>query len=66
MNIETLLSPTEVARAMHSSLADLRRWRAEGRGPRATRVGARVMYRKADVDAYLVSVVRESTELHNS
>lgn len=50
------LTATEVAGILHVTPTALARWRAEGRGPRWARTGdrkGRVIYRSADVDAWL-------------
>lgn len=41
------------AEAAHLSDSTLRRWRSEGKGPRATRVGRRWKYRADEVAAFL-------------
>jgi len=50
-----LLKETEVAMRLAVSLASLRRWRVDGRGPRFIKLGASVRYRVQDVEAWLAS-----------
>lgn len=50
-----LLTETEVARFLSVSVAALRRWRLEGRGPRFLKLGSAVRYRQEDVKAWLDS-----------
>ena len=40
----------------------LNRMRSEGRGPRYIRLGGRIFYRQADLDAYVDSGVVETTD----
>lgn len=51
-----LLTEDDVAKQLNLSLASLRRWRLEKRGPRFIKVGSLVRYRPEDVDAWLVSL----------
>lgn len=53
--LSNLLPEKEVAPRLAVSLASLRRWRVEGRGPRYLKLGASVRYRIADVEAWLAS-----------
>jgi hypothetical protein len=50
-----LLTEEEVAKHLHVSLAALRRWRLEGRGPRFIKVSALVRYRPEELEAWLAS-----------
>ena len=50
-----LLKEKQVAETLRVSVAALRRWRIEGRGPRFIRVERLVRYREADVQAWLDS-----------
>lgn len=43
------------------SVHSLRRWRVYGGGPIYRKIGARVIYGKDDLDAFLASCVRRST-----
>jgi excisionase family DNA binding protein len=49
----TLLTEQELAKRLNVSLASVRRWRVNGRGPLFVKVGALVRYRPEDVDAWL-------------
>ena len=48
-----LLAPPELARQIGVPVKTLYNWRANGKGPRAIRVGKHLRYRAADVDAWL-------------
>jgi predicted DNA-binding transcriptional regulator AlpA len=50
-----LLTEEEVAKHLHVSLAALRRWRLEGRGPQFIKVGALVRYRPEALEDWLAS-----------
>jgi hypothetical protein len=50
-----LLTEEDVAKHLHVSLAALRRWRLEGRGPRFIKVSALVRYRPEELEAWLAS-----------
>lgn len=57
-----LLTPDQVAAALGLSHRTLAAWRSSGRNPLAwIKVGARVRYRRSDVDAWLESQSRTST-----
>lgn len=51
-----LLNETEVAKKLRVSLACLRRWRLEKRGPVFLKIGQLVRYRHEDLDAWLQSL----------
>ena len=51
-----LLNETEVAKKLRVSLACLRRWRLEKRGPVFLKIGPLVRYRQEDLDAWLQSL----------
>lgn len=48
-----LLTEHDLAQRLHVSLASLRRWRLERRGPRFIKVSSLVRYRPEDVDEWL-------------
>jgi hypothetical protein len=48
-----LLTEREVSDHLHVSLASLRRWRLEQRGPRFIKVGSLVRYRLEDLELWL-------------
>ena len=52
MDVE-ILTIDEVAELLHTPVATLRFWRYRGTGPRSFKAGRRVMYRKADVAAWV-------------
>lgn len=54
-------SPKELAELWGISENTLRKWRWEGKGPRFVKLGARVAYRKADIEHYSQSNLHEST-----
>jgi len=49
----SLLTETEVSKQLHVSLACMRRWRLERRGPPFVKIGSLVRYRPQDVDAWV-------------
>ncbi len=51
--ILVLLQEKEVAQMLSCTVAALRRWRREGRGPRYAKLGRLVRYREADVDDFV-------------
>lgn len=52
----TLMTEIELSEQLNVSLASLRRWRLEGRGPRFVKVGSLVRYRPEDLDEWLASL----------
>ena len=54
-----LLTEQEVANRLHVSLASIRRWRLERRGPQFIKVGSLVRYRSEDVASWLASLPTE-------
>jgi hypothetical protein len=51
-----LLTESDVAKQLHASLALVRRWRLEKRGPRFLKVGALVRYRPEDLESWLTAL----------
>lgn len=51
-----LMSPEELAEYLGVTLHCVYAWSSRGGGPRVLRVGARLRYRPADVEAWLDSV----------
>jgi predicted DNA-binding transcriptional regulator AlpA len=51
-----LLTETQVAQDLRVSLACLRRWRLEKRGPIFVKLGSLVRYRPEDIEAWLMSL----------
>ena len=48
-----LLTMEEVAAYVRRPLATVRYWRYQGTGPKSARVGGRILYRRADVEAWV-------------
>lgn len=48
-----LLTITEAAELLRAPVATLRYWRHVGTGPRSFRLGRRVLYRRADLHAWI-------------
>jgi len=59
-----LLTEEDVSRQLHVSLAALRRWRLEGRGPRFIKVSALVRYRPEELEQWLASRPTGGTGTH--
>jgi predicted DNA-binding transcriptional regulator AlpA len=53
-NHDDLLTTAEVAQITRSPVSTLRYWRHLGTGPHSFRLGRRVVYRRADVAAWLL------------
>lgn len=51
--MSNLLTEDKVADRLNVSLASVRRWRLEHRGPRFIKVGSLVRYRPEDVESWL-------------
>ena len=60
-----LLTESDIAERLHVSLASVRRWRLEKRGPTFVKVGALVRYRPEDLEAW-VSTLPTSNARHES
>ena len=56
-----LLDPQETARWLGITSGVLAKWRYSGRSPAYVKVGGRVRYRVADLEAWIASRVRHST-----
>jgi predicted site-specific integrase-resolvase len=54
-----ILIESEAAAYMRVAVGTLRNWRSGGRGPRYSKAGGRVIYRRSDVDAYLERHARD-------
>jgi len=48
-----LLTIEEAAEALRTPVSTLRYWRHMNKGPRAARIGGRIMYRQADLEQWL-------------
>lgn len=55
---DILLTAAETARILRCSLRTLDRERADGRGCPFVRIGGRIRYRRADVEAFVAAHVR--------
>jgi len=53
--MSTLLMEEDVAKQLNVSVATLRRWRLERRGPQFIKVGSLVRYRPEELEAWLGS-----------
>ena len=53
--MNSLLTEQDVAKHLHVSLAALRRWRLEGRGPRFIKVGSLVRYRPEELEQWVAA-----------
>ena len=51
-----LLTEHEVARQLNVSVASMRRWRIERRGPHFIKVGSLVRYRQEDLESWLTTL----------
>jgi hypothetical protein len=51
-----LLTEEEVAKQLHVSIASLRRWRLERRGPQFLKVGSLVRYRPEEIESWLAAL----------
>jgi excisionase family DNA binding protein len=51
--LSELLTVDQLAESLNTSISTVRYWRTIGYGPRSARIGRRVLYRRADVDAWL-------------
>ncbi len=61
--MNTLLTEEEVAKHLHVSLASIRRWRLERRGPQFIKVGSLVRYRPEDLEFWLASLPTGGAQL---
>jgi hypothetical protein len=53
--MDQFLTPAELAAELRRPLATIRFWRATGTGPRGALIGNRVLYKRADVEAWIES-----------
>ena len=56
-----LLDTDRAARYLGSNARTLERWRTEGTGPKFVKVGRRVHYRRATLDAWILQRERSNT-----
>jgi len=53
---ELLLTERDVAKLLRVSLAAVRKWRLQERGPKYLKIGSLVRYRRSDLDVWLTSL----------
>jgi predicted site-specific integrase-resolvase len=58
---EPLITEGEAAAILRVSLTSLRRWRREGRGPLARKLGRTVRYRPEDLADFVASALQRET-----
>ena len=56
VQVSSLLTEGDVAERLHVSLASVRRWRLEQRGPQFIKVGSLVRYRQEDLELWLAAL----------
>lgn len=56
-----LLTESDVADLLRISVRTLQDYRCSGRGPKFVKIGRRIVYRQADVDAFIDARVFAST-----
>ncbi len=54
--MQSFLTEQEVSKRLNVSIATLRRWRLEKRGPTFVKVGSLVRYRPEDLDAWVAAL----------
>jgi len=54
--MQVFLTEKDVAKQINVSLATLRRWRLEQRGPRFVKIGALVRYRPEDLEQWMAAL----------
>jgi hypothetical protein len=59
--VDEMLPPAEVAKIFHTTEASLAQMRYRGHGPKFIKVGARILYRRSDIRAYLDANTVQST-----
>lgn len=52
----TYMTTAELAELMRTTTNTIHYWRATGTGPKAIKVGKRVLYDRADVDEWIASL----------
>lgn len=61
-----LYTPDEAAEYLRANARTLERWRHVGGGPLFSKIGRRVVYRLADLEAWVAQQRREHTGQQNS
>jgi excisionase family DNA binding protein len=54
--MQIFLNEQDVSKRLNVSVANLRRWRLEKRGPRFVKVGSLVRYRPEDLDSWVAAL----------
>ena len=54
--MQSVLTEQEVSKRLNVSVATLRRWRLEKRGPMFVKVGSLVRYRPEDLDSWVAAL----------
>ena len=54
--MQSFLNEQEVSKCLNVSVATLRRWRLEKRGPMFVKVGSLVRYRPEDLDSWVAAL----------
>ena len=63
--IQSLMTEGETAEYLSISIAALRKWRMQGRGPVFIKLGNLVRYRREDVEAWLASCPKGGASFNN-
>ncbi len=61
MHTQGFVSPREAAKMLGFSPATLANWRAQGKGPKSHRFGARVRYALTDLDEWITRSASTTT-----
>ena len=61
----SLMTEEQVAKQLSVSLASVRRWRLERRGPLFVKVGTLVRYRPEDIESWLCALPTGGSEMHS-
>lgn len=64
--MDTVLTEEEVAKRLHISVASIRRWRLERRGPQFIKVGSLVRYRPENLESWLSSLPMGGAQFVNT
>lgn len=51
--MDQLIDIHEAAELLNTPVKTLRQWRLQGTGPRSAKIGRRVQYRRAEVEAWI-------------
>jgi excisionase family DNA binding protein len=52
-NVRTVMTSTEASEYLRISEDTLRTWRSDGRGPKYSKLGSQVRYKRSDLDAWI-------------